>query len=98
MGRLGSSTGPEHCGWQSARFLALGDRTYVRDPEGVLGRDGLLRAPYRGHVGMPAGARDTGYHYRGRHLWLTDGRDTAYVRTSAGVEARPLAKHGVGCT
>ncbi|MEU6669060.1 hypothetical protein, partial [Streptomyces sp. NPDC046727] len=95
--RLHGSPGPEHCGWQSARFLALGDRTYARDPEGVLGRDGLLRAPYRENVRMPADARDTGYHHHGRHLWLTDDRGTAYVRTAAGVEAWPLLERGVGC-
>ena len=95
--RLGSSAGPEHCGRQSAHFLHLDRRTYVRDPEGVLGRDGLLKAPYRENVRMPAGARDTGYHYRGRHLWLTDDKDTAYVRTSDGVEAWPQPKGDVGC-
>ncbi|MET9452612.1 hypothetical protein [Streptomyces cinerochromogenes] len=91
------STGPEHCGRQSADFLALGKRTYARDPEGVLGRDGLLRAPYRATVRMPADARDTGYHHRGRRLWLTPGGATAYVRTDHGVEAWPLVKEGVGC-
>ncbi|MFF2204778.1 hypothetical protein [Streptomyces sp. NPDC058145] len=94
---LSGSAGPEHCGWQSARFLVLDDRTYARDPEGVLARDGLLRAPYRAHVRMPATARDTGYHHRGLRLWLTDDRDTAYVRTAAGVEAWPEVKSGVGC-
>ncbi|MFF5532644.1 hypothetical protein ACFY71_09185 [Streptomyces cinerochromogenes] len=92
-----SSPGPEHCGWQSADFLALGKRTYARDPEGVLGRDGLLRAPYRATVRMPADARDTGYHHRGRRLWLTPGGATAYVRTDHGVEAWPLVGEGVGC-
>ncbi|MEU1406547.1 hypothetical protein ABZ471_30015 [Streptomyces sp. NPDC005728] len=97
VSRLTSSTGPEHCNWQSAHFLDLDDRTYVRDPDGVLGGEGLLTAPYRKNVRMPAAARDTGYHSRGRRLWLTDDRDTAYVRTSGGVEAWPQAKHDVGC-
>ena len=97
VSRLSSSPGPEHCGWQSAFFLRLDERTYARDPEGVLHRDGLLRAPYRAKVRMPADARDTGYHYRGRRLWLTEDRATAYVRTAAGVEAWPLRKEGVGC-
>ncbi|MEV7242543.1 hypothetical protein AB0N92_15035 [Streptomyces sp. NPDC093248] len=95
--RLSSSSGPEHCDWQSARFLALDGRTYARDPEGVLGRDGLLRAPYRARVRMPATARDTGYHYRGLRLWLTGDRDTVYVRTAAGTEAWPEVGRGVGC-
>jgi hypothetical protein len=95
--RLSSSPGPEHCGWQSAHFLDLDDRTYARDPDGVLGRDGLLRAPYREKVRMPAGAHDTGYHHSGRRLWLTDDRATAYVRTAEGVEAWPRLKKSVGC-
>ncbi|MGV9759476.1 hypothetical protein ACWDUC_27090 [Streptomyces tricolor] len=95
--RLHSSTGPEHCGWQSAGFLALGARTYARDPEGVLERDGLLRAPYRAKVRMPADARDTGYRHRDRRLWLTADRTTAYVRTPAGVEAWPRLTQGAGC-
>ncbi len=74
--RLESSTGAEHSGWQSVRFLTLGGRTYVRDPKGVLARDGLLSD---------------------RHLWLTEDRDTAYVRTSSGVGAWPRAAREVAC-
>ncbi|MER7491050.1 hypothetical protein ABTY20_35285, partial [Streptomyces sp. NPDC126497] len=80
------------------RFLTLGGRTDVRDPEGVLARDGLLGAPYRKQVRMPAGARGTGYHYRDRHLWLTEDRDAAHVRTSSGVGAWPRAVREVACT
>ncbi|GAA2785081.1 hypothetical protein GCM10010521_74170 [Streptomyces rameus] len=94
---LSSSPGSAHCGRQSAHFLTLDDRRYARDPDGVLERDGLLRAPYRARAGMPADAHDTGYHLRGRRLWLTDDRMTAYVRTAAGVEAWPLLKQGAGC-
>ncbi|GHI03665.1 hypothetical protein [Streptomyces cellostaticus] len=97
VSRLSSSTGLEHCGRQPARFLDLDHRTYIRDPEGVLGCEGLLTAPYREHVRMPADARDTGYHHRGRHLWLTHDEDTAYVRTADSVEAWPRAKRGAGC-
>ncbi|WP_443058296.1 hypothetical protein [Streptomyces sp. NBC_00820] len=97
VSRLTSASGSEHCDWQSARFLDLDGREYARDPEGVLGRDGLLRAPYRRHVRMPSDARDTGYHYRGWRLWLTDDHETAYVRTSDGVEAWPRVKADVGC-
>ncbi|MEU0052346.1 hypothetical protein [Streptomyces sp. NPDC006309] len=46
---------------------------------------------------MPAAAHDTGYHHRGRQLWFTDDRNTAYVRTSHGVEAWPRAKEDAGC-
>ncbi|MFJ4585604.1 hypothetical protein [Streptomyces echinatus] len=46
---------------------------------------------------MPAGARDTGYRNPDRYLWLTEDRDTAYVRTSSGVEAWPRAAREVAC-
>ncbi|MEW2619016.1 hypothetical protein [Streptomyces sp. NPDC048106] len=96
--RLSSSPGPDHCGWASARFLDLGGRIYARDPEGVLARDGLLAAPYRGRLrALPAEAYDTGYRYRDQRLWLTPGRATAYVRTPRGVEAWPRLKAGVNC-
>ncbi|GGW46198.1 hypothetical protein GCM10010503_23610 [Streptomyces lucensis JCM 4490] len=97
VSRLSGSAGSEHCGWASASFLTLDDRTYARDPAGVLAGDGLLTAPYRGRVRIPAGARDTGYHRDGRRLWLTDDRATAYVRTAGGVEAWPALKEAVGC-
>ncbi|MEU9989297.1 hypothetical protein AB0E10_21375 [Streptomyces sp. NPDC048045] len=67
------------------------------DPEGVLGRDGLLPAPYRKDVTVPGGAHDTGFRHRVVHLWATDDQDTAHVRTSGTVEARPRAKRGAGC-
>ncbi|MFG2633889.1 hypothetical protein ACGFX8_08030 [Streptomyces sp. NPDC048362] len=95
--RLDGSAGAEHCGWESAHFLTLDGRTYARDPEGVLGRDGLVREPYRARTRMPAGARDTGYHQGGRRLWLTADKATAYVRTPHGVEAWPAVERGAGC-
>ncbi|MFH9670892.1 hypothetical protein ACH4L5_01175 [Streptomyces sp. NPDC017405] len=95
VSRLHSSSGAEHCDWQSARFLTLAGRLYARDPEGVLA--GLLQGPYHARVRMPAGARDTGYHRAGRRLWLTDGKTVLYVRTATGVEAWPRVKDGVGC-
>ncbi|MFD5268187.1 hypothetical protein [Streptomyces sp. NPDC058335] len=100
IARIHSSLGPEHCDWQTARFLTLGRgeqaTTYVRDPDGALGT-GLLSAPYDPEVPLPAGARDTGYRYGDRQLWLTDDRGTAYVRTPDGVEAWPSATDGVAC-
>lgn len=93
------SEGSEHCGWQSARFLALGEgkkgALYARDPQGVL--SGLLTAPYDGDATLPEGARDTGYRHGERQLWLTADRKKAYVRTPDGVEAWPAVKEGAGC-
>ncbi|MFF3935396.1 hypothetical protein [Streptomyces phaeofaciens] len=97
---LSSHAGAEHCGWQSAHFLGMGRgeayRQYVRDPHHVLDAD-LLTASYDGDVRMPDDAHDTGYRHGDRRLWLTDDRSTAYVRTSDGVEAWPLAKEPVAC-
>ena len=95
-----SYAGAEHCDWEQAHFLEMGrgkdHRQYVRDPHGVITRD-LLTAAYDGDVRRPAGAHDTGYRYGDWHLWLTDDASTAYVGTSDGVEAWPLAKETVAC-
>ncbi|OQR63981.1 hypothetical protein B6E66_11185 [Streptomyces maremycinicus] len=97
---LSSYPGAEHCDWQTAHFLGTGRgaeyRQYVRDPEGVIDED-LLTSPYDGDVTLPADAHDTGYRHGDRRLWLTDDASTAYVRTSDGVEAWPLAKETVAC-
>ncbi|MDQ3973454.1 MAG: hypothetical protein M3276_03825 [Actinomycetota bacterium] len=67
--RLPTSTitsfrGHEHCDWQSVTFLHLGDgqaaRQYVRDPQGVLERPGLVQ-PFDGNATLPGDAIDTGY-------------------------------------
>jgi len=96
---ISSSQGSEHCDWQSAHFLVLGQGAkralYARDPEGVL--SGLLTAPYDGDVTLPHGARDTGYRHGERALWLTADKKKAYVRTPDGVEAWPAVKKGMGC-
>ncbi|MFI1044411.1 hypothetical protein ACH4U3_01120 [Streptomyces griseoruber] len=97
---LTSYAGAEHCGWETAHFLGLargeGYRQYVRDPDGVLASV-LLTTPYDDDVRMPADAQDTGYRYGHWRLWLTKDRTTAYVRTSDGVEAWPLAKEPIAC-
>ncbi|MFI5683352.1 hypothetical protein [Streptomyces sp. NPDC051636] len=99
--QVNSSAGAEHCDWQSAHFLELGreagDPMYVRDPEGLFDAGTLLSAPYDGDVRMPADAHDTGYRYHDWQLWLTKDKSTAYVRTSHGVEAWPLAKQDPAC-
>jgi hypothetical protein len=95
-----SSTGPEHCDWESVHFLTLGEgkdaRQYARDPRGALGSH-LLTAAYKGDVGMPAAAHDTGYRFHDWALWLTGDKATAYVRTDHGVEAWPATKERTAC-
>ncbi|MET8164271.1 hypothetical protein ABZT34_08435 [Streptomyces sp. NPDC005329] len=97
---VSSYPGAEHCDWQTAHFLGTGrgenHRQYVRDPDGVI-EESLLTSPYDGDAVMPADARDTGYRYGEWRLWLTQDASTAYVRTSDGVEAWPLAKEMVAC-
>ena len=97
---LSSSTGPEHCDWESVHFLDMGQdedtRQYARDPDGALGSE-LLTSDYDGDVPMPADARDTGYRFKDWQLWLTDDKSTAYMRTSHGVEAWPESKEYVAC-
>ncbi|MFF3201233.1 hypothetical protein [Streptomyces sp. NPDC002962] len=97
---LSSYPGAEHCGWQTAHFLGMGrgadHRQYVRDPDGVIEEE-LLTSPYDGDAAVPADAHDTGYRYGDWRLWLADDASTAYVRTSDGVEAWPLAKDMVAC-
>ncbi|MER5511099.1 hypothetical protein ABT052_38115 [Streptomyces sp. NPDC002766] len=103
VAKVSGGAGPEHCDWQKAHFLSLGEggrgsggRTYARDPDGVL-PDGMLIVPYDGDVRMPADAHDTGYRYHERELWLTGDPSRAYVRTSHGVEAWARVKDGYGC-
>ncbi|MFJ9242087.1 hypothetical protein [Streptomyces sp. NPDC101776] len=97
---VSSSVGAAHCDWQKAHFLQTGDgekgKLYARDPDNVLPAE-MLTAPYDGDVSMPASARDTGYRYQDRQLWLTADASKAYVRTPDGVEAWPAVKDGQGC-
>ncbi|KKD09269.1 hypothetical protein [Streptomyces sp. WM6386] len=97
---ISSSAGAAHCDWQKAHFLGTGEGRdsvlYARDPDGVLGGE-MLETPYQGDVTMPTDAKDTGYRLRDWRLWLTDDKETAYVRTSDGVEAWPRVKKGMGC-
>ncbi|MGY4977037.1 hypothetical protein ACWCYL_07690 [Streptomyces sp. 900105755] len=97
VSKITSFAGAEHCGWQSAHFLTVGGRTYVRDPYGVFAHDSVLTGRYDGDAVMPAGAHDTGYRFGDRRLWLTDDGDTAYVRTSHGVEAWPKERRAFAC-
>ncbi|MGW1622594.1 hypothetical protein [Streptomyces sp. NPDC002172] len=97
VSKITSSAGDGHCGWQSAHFLTVGGRTYVRDPHGVFAHDSVLAGRYDGATTMPADAHDTGYRFRAWRLWLTDDGGTAYVRTPHGVEAWPKERRGFAC-
>ncbi|MFF2166176.1 hypothetical protein ACFVWP_36605 [Streptomyces sp. NPDC058175] len=91
-----SASGPEHCDWQSAEFLHLGDRQYLRDPEHALPRE-LLHSSYAPRTRLPDGATDTGYRDGRRRLWLSADRSDAYVRAGGVVERWPGAIEPIGC-
>lgn len=104
--------GPGHCEWQDARFLELSwpiysapdgqpkAAQYVRDPDGVLGRE-PLSAAFRTGVTLPDDAEPTGYERDGMALWLaeSDRESTAYLVTESpySVEAWPRADPASGC-
>ncbi|MER7199635.1 hypothetical protein CG723_35045 [Streptomyces sp. CB01635] len=91
-----STAGPEHCDWQSAEFLHLGDRQYLRDPEHSLPRE-LLHSSYGPKTRLPQEAMDTGYRDGRRQLWLSADKLDAYVRTGSVVERWPGAIEPIAC-
>jgi hypothetical protein len=95
--------GPQHCDWQTARFMHLLhpdgslDRQYVRDPNGVLGGWPLLDT-YAEGVELPDDASDSGYRSpEWFELWFTESDTAAYVVTPDGVERWPRAREPIGC-
>jgi hypothetical protein len=96
VSKIFSAAGPEHCDWQSAEFLHLGDRQYLRDPEHALSRE-LLHSSYAPKTRLPDGATDTGYRDGRRQLWLSADGSDAYVRTGGGVERWPGAIERIAC-
>ncbi|MFI9155760.1 hypothetical protein [Streptomyces sp. NPDC053367] len=91
-----SYSGPAHCDWQSADFIALGPDTYARDPHTVL-PEGALTAPYLPRTPLPADARPLGHHHSGDTLWRTPDPAYLYVRTPDGVQAWPRVSEDFGC-
>ncbi|GGZ63054.1 hypothetical protein GCM10010387_65550 [Streptomyces inusitatus] len=98
--RMSSSAGPEHCDWQSAHFLHLGEgrekRMYVRDPRGVFPPE-EFSTRYDGDAVLPPEARDTGYRQGERALFRTPDASRVYIRTPRGVELWPAPRQGFGC-
>jgi hypothetical protein len=103
-GEIGTSGGPEHCGWQAATFLHIAwpvgtrltplteRRQYVRDPQGV------LPAPLRDRLdlraNLPGDARPTGYSYGSIEIYLSpsDQDNAIYVVGSSSVERWPRSE------
>jgi hypothetical protein len=104
--------GSGHCGWEKTRFLVVSRPIYmapegappsaqfVRDPDGLLGRDSL-RAAFKADAKLPDDAEPTGYEREGTALWLADSdrESTAYLvsENQRTVEAWPRADPPIGC-
>lgn len=106
---LGTSAGPNHCGWQSATILTIGwplgtvsanagqARFYIRDPNGAIQgiyKERLVKNPH-----LPAGARATGYKLGAIELYLNpdDQDEAAYLVAPAGAERWPRADPFFAC-
>lgn len=91
-----STHGPDHCNWESVTFLTFDGRQYIRDPDGVLARDGFAVA-FNDDAELPESARNTGYHREGQQLWMSADRMTAYVVDDDRVEAWGTTDELIGC-
>lgn len=85
--KVQSYVGPEHCDWDDMTFLAIGKRTFVREPDAEL-RD-YFEGEYVAHTSLPGNAEDTGYQHGEDHLWLAQDGDHAYIGDQADVEEWP---------
>jgi hypothetical protein len=95
---ISSHPGSGHCGWEGTVFLSLGpeDTLYLRDPEGVLANQTLLR--FRPDGPLPDDAVDTGYHTDEWHLFTIPSGRAVFMRTPDGrVERWPRATEQIGC-
>lgn len=95
-----SGPGAEHCGWESATFLRLGENArgnqYLRDPAGVVrGSKGKLATTYAADVRLPAAAQDSGYRLGGGALWFAP--NAAYFVTANATERWPRTLDNISC-
>jgi hypothetical protein len=95
--------GPDHCGFQAATVIVLGDppgvgsfrrrgseRLYVRDPRNVFG-DAATAADFAAHARLPQGAVDTGLRRGAAELWVVPGEVSAiYLKLPTRTERWPL--------
>lgn len=91
-----SQAGPAHCDWESVTFLSLGDRQYLRDPEGAFGPDDLV-VDYDGDTRLPDDAVDTGYRLDEQHVWLAGDESSVYVVTPDRTERWPATASQTAC-
>lgn len=101
---ISSSAGPQHCDWESMTllFLGAGDDDEFEDQELYVsdvqpGLEDYFDERYVAAGPLPADAVDTGWSYRGRHLWLDPQRRRAYVGSARSVQIWPRTVTPLGC-
>jgi hypothetical protein len=105
-----ANRGPDHCGFQAATVIVLGDppavgsfrrrgsqRLYVRDPRNVFG-DPVTAAAFEAHARLPDDAADTGLRRRAAELWVVRGDVSAiYLKLPTRTERWPLDREPTLC-
>lgn len=93
-------TGPEHCGWEDADVLIVGDPLgepyspsdslhFVRDPQGVYGLPQLADG-FVANADLPDDAVDTGFRREGVSLWHVPGdQSQVWLKSETSVEKWP---------
>ncbi len=92
---VSSVPGPSHCEWESATFIHVDSRPYVRAPENVVGdgfREGLRLA-----TKPPDDARDSGFRAGELELWIAQSDDGVFLRLGDDVERWPPLIPPTGC-
>jgi hypothetical protein len=93
--RVVSYAGSEHCDWQDATILQLGNRTWWRNPPDELGQ--YFDQSYAEGMHLPADAVATPYSREGERLWLSPDKLAAYVGTRRDVERWVSPGRRLGC-
>lgn len=88
--------GAAHCDWESATFIRIDDRQYVRDPQGVLGTFGFL-STYSADAELPGDAAPTGYRHGDREIWSIPDDTAIYVVSPDAAERWPGAAETIAC-
>lgn len=97
---LRDSPGAEHCGWQQARLMHIGDgdqtRQYIGDPLGIMPGGSLLE-PYDGDATLPEDATASGYRNGDLELWFVPDGRAVFVVGPGRVELWPRSDPPIGC-